>query len=194
MAAAWRNPGGSTWQADLAADIDASDGAGALDTYAAMQIARARHSRNNRPARRGFDVGTVRSADVSANGFLNYVYRILVPRRLLVPTVKVALAWDSEVTAVRLLGITIPLSSTLTVDLDLEIRDSNGATVAASVSWDNSYEIAEFAARRGETYEICIRRFSGTDDVWFGVAWEVRGLDFFIDRFTELGQVVVGAR
>ena len=28
---------------------------------------------------------------------------------------------------------------------------------------------------RGETYEIVIRRWSGTDSVWFGVAWTVSG-------------------
>jgi hypothetical protein len=194
MAAAWRNPGGSTWQADVVAGVDASDGAGALDTYAAAQIARARRSPNNRPARRGFDVGTIVSADVGADGFLTYVYRIVVPRRLLAPTVKVALAWDSKVTTLRFLGITLPLDSALTVDLDLDVRDSNGTTVAASWSWDNSYEIVEFAARRGEAYEIRIRRWSGADSVWFGVAWDVRGLDFIIDRFTDLNQAVVGVR
>lgn len=194
MAAAWRNPAGSTWRADVVAGVDASDGAGALDTQAAVQIARVRRSRNNAPARRGFDVGTIVSADVGADGFLTYVYRIGVPNRLLAPTVKVALAWDSKVTSLNLLGIKLPINSALTVDLDLHVRDSSGATVATSSSWDNSYEIAEFVARRGETYEIRIRRWSGTENVWFGVAWEVRGLDFVIDRFNELAQVLVGVR
>jgi hypothetical protein len=43
--------------------------------------------------------------------------------------------------------------------------------VAYSSSWDNSYEIAEFPAHRGKTYTIKIRRWSGTDSTWFGIAW-----------------------
>lgn len=193
-AAAWRNPSGSTWWADVVADADAADGAGAIDSNAAVQIARARRGRNNAPSRRGWDVGTVVSADVGADGLLTYVYRIGVPGRMLLPTVKVALAWDSKVTALRFLGITLPVSSALTVDLDLHVRDSSGATVASSVSWDNSYEIAEFAARSGQTYEIRIRRWSGNDDVWFGVAWQVRGIEFVIDRLTETAQLLLGPR
>jgi len=194
MAAAWRNPAGSTWRADVVAGVDAADGAGAIDTNAAVQIARARRGRNNTPARRGWDVGTVVSAEVGADGFLTYVYRISVPRVLLSPTVKVALAWDSKITTFSIFGITLPIASTLAVDLDLHVRDSTGATIATSASWDNSYEIAEFAARRGETYEIRIRRWSGTDNVWFGVAWEVRGIQFVIDRFAETSQILLGPR
>jgi hypothetical protein len=67
------------------------------------------------------------------------------------------------------------LSSTLTVDLDLIVRNSQGQQVAAAASWDNSYEVAEFSATRGATYEIVIRRWSGTDNVWYGVAWTVNG-------------------
>ena len=194
MAAAWRNPAGGTWRADVVAGVDAADGAGAIDTYAAVQIARARRGRNNTPARRGWDVGTVVSADIGADGFTTYVYRISVPRLVFSPTVKVALAWDSKITTLSFLGITLPIASTLAVDLDLHVRDASGATVASSASWDNSYEIAEFAARRGETYEIRIRRWSGTDNVWFGVAWEVRGVNFVIDRLAEATHIQLGPR
>ena len=51
------------------------------------------------------------------------------------------------------------------------IYDSAGALVGYSGSWDNSYEIAEFRATPGETYIIKIRRWSGTDDIWYGIAW-----------------------
>ena len=95
---------------------------------------------------------------------------------------KVALAWDSHISSFDIFGIPILLSSSLSVDLDLHVRNSSGATVASSASWDNSYEIAEFDASRGETYEIRIRRWSGTEDVWFGVAWTTTGFDIFSDR------------
>ena len=99
-----------------------------------------------------------------------------MPRRLFGPHVKVALAWDSNVSTLDLLGITLPLSSRLTVDLDLHVRTTDGVQVASSASWDNSYEIAELlAAARGATYDIGVRRWSGDDDVWFGVAWTVTG-------------------
>ena len=70
-----------------------------------------------------------------------------------------------------ILGLIFPIASALTLDLDLMVYDSAGNLVGYSGSFDNSYEIAEFPARGGETYTIKIRRWSGTDDVWYGVAW-----------------------
>jgi hypothetical protein len=90
--------------------------------------------------------------------------------------VKVALAWDSKITMFPFpFGINLPIASTLTVDLDLLIFDSRSVQVGYSGSWDNSYEIAEFEGQRGETYTIKIRRWSGTDSVWYGIAWTVTG-------------------
>jgi hypothetical protein len=99
-------------------------------------------------------------------------YRVTVPNLIFFPKVKVALAWDSAVTS--FLGF--PLAATLTVDLDLLVRDSRGVQVASAAY--NSYEVVEFTARRGETYEIIIRRWSGTNSVWYGVAWTVTGFSF----------------
>jgi hypothetical protein len=182
MASAWRNPDGSTWRSDLIAGRDGVDGAGALDTKAAVDIARSRSARNGTPKRRGWDVGTSRSSDYGADGYSTYSYKIAVPRTTFRPHVKVALAWDSHVTSFDFLGIHIPLSSSLTVDLDLHVRDSRGNQVAVSNTYDNSYEIAEFAATPGETYDIKVRRWSGTEDVWYGVAWTVTGLDILVER------------
>ena len=53
--------------------------------------------------------------------------------------------------------------------------DRTGAQVGYSGSWDNSYEIAEFDAVPGETYDIRIRRWSGTDWTWYGLAWTTTG-------------------
>lgn len=193
LASAWRNPAGSTWRADLISGVDGVDGCGALDSNAGVQIAGARRTPASAASRRGWDVGTVRSADIGGDGFATYTYRISVPATLSGPRVKVALAWDSKVTSVSVFGFSM-ISSRLTVDLDLHIRDSAGNTVASSASWDNSYEIAEFAAKRGETYDIRIRRWSGTDDVWFGLAWTVTGLDLFLERIELAGLTVLGRR
>ena len=67
------------------------------------------------------------------------------------------------------------LASVLTLDLDLKVYDSAGNLVGYSGSWDNSYEVAEFDAIPGETYDIRIRRWSGTDWTWYGLAWTVTG-------------------
>jgi len=191
FASAWRNPAGGTWRSDLIAGVDGVDGSGALDTKAAVDIARSRSSRNGSPRRRGWDVGTSRSSDYDANGYSTYSYKIAVPRTTFHPHVKVALAWDSHVTSLDFVGIHLPLSSTLTVDLDLHVRDSRGNQMAVSSSFDNSYEIAEFAATPGETYDIKVRRWSGTEDVWYGVAWTVTGLDILVDRIVASGITLV---
>lgn len=91
-------------------------------------------------------------------------------------TVKVALAWDSKV-ATKTAGMK---SSVLTVDFDLIVRDSQGVEVALSPSWDDSYEIAKFPGVAGEICEIIIRRWSGTDNVWFGLAWNVTSRLIFL--------------
>lgn len=172
LAAAKLNPDGGTWWSDIVDGDDGVDGTGALNTLQAVRIAEQRKGRNNRPAPRGFDVGTLRSADIGTNGETTFSYNISVPRSIFFHhNVKVALAWDSDVREFNFFGITIPVGSVLTLDLDLKIYDSAGNLVGYSGSYDNSYEIAEFRAVAGETYTIKIRRWSGTDDVWYGIAW-----------------------
>ncbi|MET3769486.1 hypothetical protein ABIB15_002188 [Marisediminicola sp. UYEF4] len=172
MAGAWRNPSGGRWRADLVAGVDGRDGAGTVDAGRSTSIAQSRQNRNNSGALRGFDVGTLRSSDLDGSGRTTFRYRITTPRTPLFfgSHVKVALAWDSKATRTDILFLSI-YQNTLTVDLDLEVRDSSGSLVASSMSWDNSYEIAEFDAKAGETYDIRIRRWAGSDDVWFGIAW-----------------------
>ena len=178
MAAAHRNPSGGTWRADLVAGVDGKDGAGALDTKSALDIARSRTTAGTKGRSRGWDVGTSRSADKDAAGYMTSRWFVTVPRFTFSPKVKVALAWDSKVTNLELPFFTIRTDA-LTVDLDLSVWDESGRQVASSASWDNSYEIAEFGANRGATYEIRVRRWSGADDTWFGLAWTTTGFDLF---------------
>jgi hypothetical protein len=176
LASAGRNISGSTWWSDVATRTDARDGSGALDAESGVRIAQQRRTRNASATSRGWDVGTLSSADIGADGLTTFHYHVTVPFLLFSPRVKVALAWDSKVTS--LFGLA--LSSALTVDLDLIVRNSRGQQVAASASWDNSYEIVEFAASRGATYEIVIRRWSGSDNVWYGIAWTVNGISLVL--------------
>jgi len=171
MASAGRNIRGGTWWNDVVSGVDGRDGAGAVDAQAGVLIAQQRRFRDAPATRRGWDVGTLSSSVIGQDRLATFRYRVSVPNLIFFPTVKIALAWDSAVTSF----FGIPLASTLTVDLDLLVRDSRGVQVASAASWDNSYEVVEFAARRGETYEIIIRRWSGTDSVWYGVAWTVTG-------------------
>lgn len=176
LAAAGRNVQGNTWWQDVINGVDGRDGAGAVDARAGVTIAQQRRWRDAPATRHGWDVGTLSSSVVGSDRLATFRYRVVVPSRLLLlPRVKVALAWDSAVTS----SGDNPTASTLTVDMDLLVKDSSGTIVASAASWDNSYEVAEFAARPGETYEIIIRRWSGTDSVWYGVAWTVTGLSLF---------------
>ncbi|MBP6675700.1 MAG: S8 family serine peptidase [Vitreoscilla sp.] len=174
LASAARNVRDGSWWHDVINRVDGRDGSGAVDAQAGVAIAQQRRSRNATATRRGWDVGTLASADFGSDRLATFRYRVSVPALLFQPTVKVALAWDSAVTSI--LGL--PIASVLTVDFDLIVRDSLGVQVASAASWDNSYEVVEFAAQRGETYEIIIRRWSGTDSVWYGLAWTTTGLEF----------------
>jgi Subtilase family len=182
LAAAKLNPDGGTWWSDLSSGGDGVDGTGALNSLHAVRIAEQHKGRNNNPAPRGWDVGTLRSRDFGNNGETTFSYNISIPRRVFLrSTVKVALAWDSDVIEWNIFGLSIPIGSVLTLDLDLKIYDSAGSLVGYSGSYDNSYEIAEFRARAGETYTVKIRRWSGTDDVWYGVAWNTVSLPLVFD-------------
>jgi hypothetical protein len=174
LAAASKNITGNTWWTDRSAGVDASDGSGAVDALEGVRIARSRQSRNAVAVRRGWDIGTLRSADIGASGETTFVYQVAVPLYYFGAKVKVALAWDSMAIAFDLGFFQFSIDNLL-IDLDLKVYDRNGVLVGYSGSWDNSYEIAEFAARAGETYTIKIRRWSGTADVWYGIAWTVQG-------------------
>ncbi len=197
LAGAKRNVTGQTWWRDVVADVDASDGSGAVDALEAVNIAKQRRSRNTAATGRGWDVGTLRSSDIGANGRTTFSYAVKLGSTFFSPRhVKVALAWDSKITMFPFpFGIDLPIASTLTVDLDLQVFNSRGVQVGYSGSWDNSYEIAEFEGQPGETYTIKIRRWSGTDSVWYGIAWTVTGGLLWADvtRGTVL-QSLIGAR
>ena len=180
MAGATRNVVDDTWWQDVSGNVDAEDGAGAINALESHRIAQTRRGPAGGGAQRGWDAGLLKSGDFDRNGLSEFAYRVRVPSgpfwRIGRRHVKVALAWDSEVGESDFPWINpIPIWSILTVDNDLKIFDSNGTQVGYSGSWDNSYELAEFDGVPGETYDIRIRRWSGTDDVWFGIAWTVTG-------------------
>jgi hypothetical protein len=170
LASAGRNVVGGTWRDDRSSGIDARDGSGATDAEAAVKIAEVRATRNGAAIQRGWDGGYLTSTDIGTDNLALFRYYVQVPN-ITGLVVKVALTCSSKV-ATDASGN--PTSSTLTVDLDLWVREvGSTALTAFSSTWDNSYEIVEFAALPGKAYEIVIRRFSGTDPVYYGVAWTV---------------------
>lgn len=176
LAGTRRNVVGNTWWNDVSSGNDAIDGAGAANAYHSYAIAENRVYRNG-IAVRGWDVGTLASSDFDSNRMSTFTYRVRTPIFAWNPRVKVALAWDSNVTTFW----KIPISSNLTLDFDLMVFDERNNLVGYSGSWDNSYEIAEFSAQRGKTYTIKIRRWSGTDSSWYGIAWTVYSDLFLVD-------------
>jgi hypothetical protein len=179
LASARRNVVGNTWWTDVSSGIDAIDGSGAANAYQSYVIAENRVHRNG-IAVRGWDVGTLSSSDFDSNHMSTFVYRVRTPIFGFGSRVKVALTWNSKVTTFW----QIPISSNLTLDFDIMVFDENNYLVGYSGSWDNSYEIAEFIAQPGRTYTIKIRRWSGTDSTWFGIAWTVYNTFFFIGPMT----------
>jgi hypothetical protein len=182
LAGARRTPGADTWWTDVQQGEDASQGAGAIDARDSLDITQSRRGRDAKATRCGWDVGTLRTADFGGQQETTFSYNVIAPTLMYRPALTVALAWDSTVGTVNVVGTgeEIPLTSSLGVDLDLRVYDSSGTLVAHSSSYENSYEIVEFGCQPGRQFTIKFRRFSGTDDVWYGVAWIVRSRPIFV--------------
>ncbi|KAK3314017.1 hypothetical protein B0H66DRAFT_482522 [Apodospora peruviana] len=180
LATADRNIQGGTWPGDRAQGLDQADGAGALNAQGAVLVAQSRAQRNNATAlTRGWDVGTLYKTDFDAStrdSTFRYHLQVPTPGRFQLPArryvIKAALAWDGKVT-VNDAGTAT--ASVLANDLDLVVL-KDGVQVAASATYDNSYEIVEFSGIKGATYEIVVRNWrwdEGVSSLWFGIAWNV---------------------
>ncbi len=167
LAGATQNVSGNTWQQDVSAGVDARDGSGALNAEESVQIALNRISINNSASTRGWNVGTLVDSSFGSGEHpeSTFSYHIQVPSTG-GNHVKVALAWNSEVT-------NSPATSELVIDMDILVYDGS-SIVARSASWDNSYEIAEFNGVAGRTYTVKLRRWSGAgEQTFYGLAWSV---------------------
>ena len=97
LAGATRSVVNQTWWADVIDDVDASDGSGAVNALESHRIARQRKVRNAAASRRGWDIGSLRSADFDGAGLSTFNYKVQVPRGLLGPRhVKVVLGVDQQ--------------------------------------------------------------------------------------------------
>ncbi|MDX1417650.1 MAG: S8 family serine peptidase [Candidatus Promineifilaceae bacterium] len=176
LAAAGKNISGRTWWEDVRAKTDGADGAGALNAQEAVRIARSYKLPNSTASLRGWYVGTYSDGSFGANGFSRDEFKVQIPdRRRGRRKVKIALTWNSApvYTRFNLFGASHRVAvSLLSMDLDLIIYDRR-TPVAHSLSFDNSYEIAEFSGQPGKTYTIKVRRNSGSGHSYYGLAWTV---------------------
>lgn len=167
LAGATQNVTGGLWGEDIEDEIDAHDGAGALNAEESVQIASHWVVRNSVAIRRGWDADIMSDCcDFDENGDSIFSYSVQVPNTG-GTHVKVALAWDSKVDSA-------PFTSELAMDLDLKIYEGN-TLIASSQTFDNSYEIVEFEGTPSQTYTIGFSRAGQLVDesTYYGVAWTV---------------------
>jgi len=164
----------NTWWTDTRNRRDGFDGAGALNIQESVRIVGNRWAGS--AGQRGWDIGRMTTSTFTTSNFFTREYQIHIPRSSEQRHVKVALAWNS--TATRQGSPEAVYASLLELDLDIRIYDSKGNQVASSLSWDNSYEVADFDGVAGETYTIKVHRWPTSSNpkasTWFGVAWDLQ--------------------
>ena len=141
MATADHNIEGATRLSDI-------DGAGGLDASAAASLIAM-------PERWG-------GVRYSCNGSdpLNLVTLSVGPRT----RHRVVLSWDAD-------PAFADYATRPSADIDLRVRDANGVSVAASLSFDNTNEIVEFDSWNAGTYTVQAVRFRCDLPTWLGWAW-----------------------
>lgn len=144
---------------------DGRDGAGMVNSLYGMWTA-GRREANGKPQFRAHDYGLARARDFRG-GYYSRTWSVRVSTTE--SRIRVALAWNAR----NFAFIGIPLVSWLDADLDLHVFDPAGHLVATGTSWDNSWELVEFAPKRIGAYTVRIRGYSVPDDFssWFGLAW-----------------------
>lgn len=145
--------------ADYSNASGGADGAGTINAYYGMLIAGVRES-GATPQLRAHDYGLMTAGDFSG-GMFNKEYKAQASTTR--SRIRVALAWNSNVTA----------SSILDADLDLRVYDPDGILIAWSTTWDNSWELVELTPSKIGTYTIKVSSDSIPSNFSsrYGVAW-----------------------
>lgn len=173
LAGAKRNVDGGLWFRDLkqTPKVDQKDGTGALNIYESITIAKKRYGSKKPPVDKGWDCGRFDLSSFGPDKISTREWKIKVPAAK--KNVKVVLAWNSNANYQKVWIVTFLKDATLDLDLDVLIYDEKGTLVAASSSYDNSFEIADYIATPGQTLTIKVRGYSIKPDSWtyFGLAW-----------------------
>jgi hypothetical protein len=144
---------------DYSNTSDGADGAGTINAHYGMLIAGVRES-GATPQLRAHDYGLMTAGDFSG-GIFNKEYKAQASTTR--SRIRVALAWNSNVTA----------SSILDANLDLWVYDPDGILIAWSTTWDNSWEFVELTPSKIGTYTIKVSgdNIPSNFSSWYGVAW-----------------------
>lgn len=168
-----------TWWNDVRLGRDGFDGAGAMNINRSVLISNHRTLSTSASTVRGWDIGTMAQSGLDSRNFARRAYSVTIPAGNGPKTLRVGLAWNSSAAVSPVLPELFN-ASVLAMDLDIrvfEVGDKGVLTqVGSSLSYDNSYEVADVPVKNGKSYVIKIHRWSGkfTDWTWFGVAWDVR--------------------
>lgn len=151
--------------ADYSKYADGADGTGLVNSYYARPTASNRES-GTTPQFRAHDYGLMTASDFRGGMFTKEWKAQTYSSR---SRIRVALTWNSKVAA----SGGVPSSSVLNADLDLWVYDPDGHLIAASTTWDNSWEFVEFTPSKTGVYTIKVRGYSVPSDFssWYGVAW-----------------------
>ena len=79
-------------------------------------------------------------------------------------TARAVIAWDNDTTWAD-------YANRPAADLDLQVVGPNGNVVASSLSWDNTYEVAEFTPAVSGTHTLRVVNFRCDRATWLGWAW-----------------------
>lgn len=84
--------------------------------------------------------------------------------------IRVILAWNS--TPMCYDEATCTANEAVVPDLDLHVlNQATGAYVQTSTSYDSNYEVIQFNAVAGETYQVRFLWFGGGSHSWYAIAW-----------------------
>ena len=158
----------STWWNDVRNNRDAYDGAGSMNIDESVEIAKNRY--NGMAKDKGWQIGKLRKTDFNSSKYYKNTFKVKVENAEQ-RKIRVALAWNSVATLHNMIFWKF-YTSYLGHDLDIRIFDSKGNQVASSLSYDNSYEIADFTGKVGETYTIKIHGWKFPNkNTWYSIAW-----------------------
>ncbi|RYZ28266.1 MAG: hypothetical protein EOO10_10140 [Chitinophagaceae bacterium] len=168
-----RNVDGGLWYQDLkrTPKVDQKDGTGALNIYESITIAKKPYQPKKLALDKGWDCGRLDASSFGPDKISLNEWKIIVPSDR--THVKISLAWNSNVNYTEIWKFKFLKDTTLDMDLDIVVFDAKNTLVAASSSFDNSYEIADYIAPGGQPLTVKLRSYSIKPTAWsyFGIAW-----------------------
>jgi len=173
LAGSKRNVEGGLWYEDLkrTPKVDQKDGTGALNIYESITIAKKPYQPKKVALDKGWDYGMLDASSFGPDKISLREWKITVPQSR--KHVKIVLAWNGNANYQEIWLFRFLKDTTLDMDLDIVVYDDKNKLIATSSSYDNSFEIADYIAKGGQTLTVKVRGYSIKPNVWtyFGLAW-----------------------